>query len=283
MRTFFNVATLGLLVLASVEISYAQCRPPFHRTFIAISDNGSCGDTLWFGHDTFATYGLNSQLCESELPPPPPAGVCDIRFVNIPGREGLDTPAGLGQGFKQDYRAYVFQAVSDTFRIRFQPGGGGFPMTFRWNPAVINAICDGAWLQDEFGGVIFRARMHEVESFVLDNSAILSALLVVGRTIFVGDVETRAGQTPERFNLEQNYPNPFNPETKIRFDLPSREFVTLKVFNSVGQEVETLVSGEFVPGIYSVEFDASDLSSGVYYYRIHAGDFVQTKKLLLLR
>jgi hypothetical protein len=83
--------------------------------------------------------------------------------------------------------------------------------------------------------------------------------------------------------LEQNYPNPFNPVTTIRFGLPARSHVTLSVFNTIGQQVATLVEGEQEGGYHEVRFDGSTLASGVYFYRLHAENFVQTKRLLLLR
>ena len=90
-------------------------------------------------------------------------------------------------------------------------------------------------------------------------------------------------QIPQGFALEQNYPNPFNPFTTIRFTVPQREYVSLVVFNSLGQEVRSLVEREEGIGSHEVEFDASNLPSGVYFYRLRAGSFVETKRLVLLR
>jgi Secretion system C-terminal sorting domain len=88
---------------------------------------------------------------------------------------------------------------------------------------------------------------------------------------------------PSRFSLYQNYPNPFNPSTVIRYTLPQRSAVELSVFNTLGQQVAMLVNGEVEAGYHEVHFDASRRSSGVYFYRLTAGNFVQTRKLLLLR
>jgi len=88
---------------------------------------------------------------------------------------------------------------------------------------------------------------------------------------------------PGEFRLMQNYPNPFNPSTTIRYGLPNRSHVTLTVFNTLGQQVAHLQNGEQEAGYHEVQFDGKNLSSGVYFYRIQAGDFVATKRLLLLR
>jgi hypothetical protein len=88
---------------------------------------------------------------------------------------------------------------------------------------------------------------------------------------------------PERFTLSQNYPNPFNPVTKISYAIPQNSFVELKVFNLLGQEVTTLVNKEKPAGNYEVNFNASNLPSGVYIYKMKAGDFIETKKMILLK
>ncbi len=90
-------------------------------------------------------------------------------------------------------------------------------------------------------------------------------------------------ELPDQFKLEQNYPNPFNPSTTIQFSIPSANLVTLKVFNILGQEVATVLNEEMNVGTYKVDFDASTLSSGVYVYSIQAGNFVSTKKMILLK
>jgi len=88
---------------------------------------------------------------------------------------------------------------------------------------------------------------------------------------------------PGAFKLEQNYPNPFNPTTRIAYSVPVRGNISLKVFNLLGQEVATLVNEEKTPGNYFVQFDASKLSSGVYYYRLEAGSFLSVRKMLLIK
>jgi hypothetical protein len=88
---------------------------------------------------------------------------------------------------------------------------------------------------------------------------------------------------PNDFGLRQNYPNPFNPSTTIRYELPKSSIVRLSVYDILGREVSVLVNGRKDPGVYEVKFDPLGLASGVYFYRLQAGDFTQTKRLLLLR
>jgi hypothetical protein len=83
--------------------------------------------------------------------------------------------------------------------------------------------------------------------------------------------------------LEQNYPNPFNPGTTISFSIPSKSYVSLKVFDELGKEVSGLVSEELPAGHYSRQWIARDVSNGIYFYRLQAGAFTETKKLVLLR
>jgi hypothetical protein len=88
---------------------------------------------------------------------------------------------------------------------------------------------------------------------------------------------------PLTYNLDQNFPNPFNPKTRIRYQVPEAAFVTLKVYDVLGNEVETLINEEQIIGTHEIDFDGSGLTSGIYYYRITANDFSQTKKMILLK
>ena len=89
--------------------------------------------------------------------------------------------------------------------------------------------------------------------------------------------------TPFTYNLSQNYPNPFNPSSTIAWQLKNDGLVTIKVYDQLGKEVATLVNEEKAAGSYEIEFNASSLASGVYYYRINAGNFVDTKKMILMK
>ncbi|MDQ3022607.1 MAG: SBBP repeat-containing protein [Bacteroidota bacterium] len=90
-------------------------------------------------------------------------------------------------------------------------------------------------------------------------------------------------EIPSEFNLEQNYPNPFNPSTNISYQLPASSFISLKVFDILGKEVATLVNQKQNAGSYSVSFDGSNLSNGIYFYKIEADNFIETKRMILIK
>ncbi len=90
-------------------------------------------------------------------------------------------------------------------------------------------------------------------------------------------------QFPTKFEISQNYPNPFNPATSIQFRIPENSFVSLKIYNVLGKEIATLLNEEKSIGSYEVNFNAINIPSGIYFYRIEAGNFVETKKMILLK
>ena len=100
-------------------------------------------------------------------------------------------------------------------------------------------------------------------------------------------VVSEGNDLPVEYKLFDNYPNPFNPSTKIRYSISSgtstTNFVQLKIYDILGRQVASLVNETKAPGNYEVTFDARNLSSGVYFYMLKAGNFVQTKKMILIR
>ena len=105
----------------------------------------------------------------------------------------------------------------------------------------------------------------------------------VSRDSVIG-IKNISSEIPGEYSLQQNYPNPFNPSTTIRFNIPNTSNVTLKIYNINGQEIATLVNNEVVSaGIKEVDFNAVNLSSGIYFYTLKANDFTATKKMVLLK
>ena len=109
--------------------------------------------------------------------------------------------------------------------------------------------------------------------------------IAINESVGIKNINT---EIPDKFLLHQNYPNPFNSSTKIMFAVPlwrgsGARAITLKIFDILGREITSLLNNELQPGIYEVDFDASNLSSGIYFYRLTAGDFTDTKRMVLLR
>ncbi len=180
-----------------------------------------------------------------ELPPRPPEGVFDARFSTNRMLE------------------VVKEGESKTIPI--QVSYAQYPLTISWemkDRPVTASLMIGAR----------EIKMTGNGSTVITDLKASIALRVVGKT-----------DLPREFALRQNYPNPFNPSTTIKYDLSVDSRVTLKVFNILGQEVVTLVSEDQKAGYRSVEWNASNMASGVYFYRLQAESFSEIRQLILLR
>jgi len=149
-----------------------------------------------------------------------------------------------------------------------------------------------------FGGIVLdnKNSVKKINSinFALSNLAnavklnLYDVQVDMGAPIVVPDSivsvrELATGEIPTDYILSQNYPNPFNPSTTIEFGLPKSEYVKLVVYDVLGRQVAELVNDNLNAGYYKVNFDASNLSSGVYFYSLKAGDFVSVKKLILMK
>jgi len=117
-------------------------------------------------------------------------------------------------------------------------------------------------------------RMHPGSYFVIDDLSLSGTTAIEAND---------TGEPPLRFSLEQNYPNPFNPSTTIGYTVSRSDFVTIGIFNTAGQELETLVSDRLEPGRHTVSFDGRNLPSGIYFCEMKAGTFRQVKRMVLLR
>jgi hypothetical protein len=145
------------------------------------------------------------------------------------------------------------------------------------------------WEDMNTSGVLNFSHMDLVSAGV--NNICAYALASDGKVLkYQGEpfaIEPISNEIPNSFVLYQNYPNPFNPVTKIRFDVPvgTRHgvFTRIDIYNVLGHKVSTLVYEELIPGTYEVEFEGSDLSSGVYYYKFTSGEYAETKKMILLK
>ena len=113
------------------------------------------------------------------------------------------------------------------------------------------------------------------ESVFWDEGAVTEVNIVVG----VDEEKS----IPAQFELAQNYPNPFNPVTTIKYGLPVNSYVELRIYNLLGEEIVRMVQDTKSAGFHEFSWDASGFASGIYFYRLQAGDFVQTRKMMLLK
>jgi hypothetical protein len=106
-------------------------------------------------------------------------------------------------------------------------------------------------------------------------------IIRLGNTIT--NINTVSSELPKDFKLLQNYPNPFNPTTNIKFSIPHNVFVSLKVYDIEGREVAKLVNTELKSGTYECNWNATNCSSGIYFYKFQAGNYLETKKMIFLK
>lgn len=197
------------------------------------------------------------------------------------------------QGFPINFRPaslrgyYKFTSVTDDFlqvQIHFRKnsvyiGGGAANLT----PAstYTEFSVDAGYVTEEVPDTAF------IAIFIAN----LGGFSHIGSKLFIDDLSwsnttdliNPGNSIPTKFELLQNYPNPFNPSTKISWQSPVSSHQSLKIYDVLGNEVATLVDEYKEAGNYEVEFDASKLSSGIYFYKLRAGSFVETKKMILLR
>ena len=212
--------------------------------------------SLYFGSDENDVLSKTS----FEVPPSPPAGIFDVRFSS------------------QRYAEVYSPSVEKPQYYPLTINSAVYPITIQWN---IRQDRDEVYdLSLQSGGTVLKEiRLSGSGSTKIQESDISKAVLTIRAKNVV----------PGEFGLQQNYPNPFNPVTEIHYSLPTASKVTLKVFNTLGQTVATIVDGVQEAGFKTVEFDASELSSGLYFYSMTAAgndqsqSYHNVKKMLLIK
>lgn len=268
-----KILFISALTLVFLNIAFGQ----IVNIPILISD-GISGDTLRFGLDPAATNGIDILLNENELPPLPPSGIFDARFTG----NGLTPPVPIGNGLKNDYR----EGSSNYFgekkhRIKYQTGSGSVIIISCWNlPSDISIR-----IQDVISGNLIDTTITGSGSYLITNTLGFSSLYLTVHYSFLTSVGSNILEdgNPDNLLLQQNYPNPFNPDTKIKYYLPEESNVKLSVYNSSGHLVKILIDSYIPAGYHEQNFNASDLPSGVYYYKIQAAKFSDSKRMLLLK
>ena len=147
-----------------------------------------------------------------------------------------------------------------------------------------NSLCIGTGIDSiEIGGTWYFSPLTDLEGNPRPNPPGSMPDIGAYESDFVVGIEDEKLDLPLSFKLNQNYPNPFNPSTNIKYSVPENGFVKLAVYNLIGEEVSLLVNEQVNGGFYEIEFDAAALPSGIYFYRIQAGNYVETKKMILIK
>jgi hypothetical protein len=232
--------------------------------------DGNATAALAFGIDGSATDGLDAHLQEAELPPLPPAGVFDARFI------GYDIGVPLGQGTTIDLRPGTGGTAGRRVHELYMQGAQGSPIRIRWQ--VGGTVT--ATLNDLYTGKLINVQMQDSGSCVISDPSVYSRLRL---TVDYAATGVTRDRQPDDVELCQNFPNPFNAETTLRFTLPEAALTSVAVFDAIGQNVAGVFHGPLPAGSHLMRFDASGLASGVYIYRLIAGRRMYHKTMTVLK
>jgi hypothetical protein len=202
----------------------------------------------------FCSVRSDIDLTSCELPPPPPAGIMDVRYASQRVAEAYDEK----QGGMQSFPIQIAEAT--------------YPLSVSWSLGELG----GKYVLEivKPGGEQQHIEMVRGGTLKIEEPGVAFKLQIEGKP---------AAQLPTQFALRQNYPNPFNPATTIEFELAKAALTTLRIFNLLGQEVATIVNEQLNAGPYSVPWNARGMPSGVYFYSLQSGDAVDTRMMFLLK
>jgi len=174
-----------------------------------------------------------------------------------------------------DYKVIFGLGCYSTLSERIVPAQDSIEWIYEYphpsNPGIFLTVDQ----HNVFGN--FRLIYFNPDTFIISNTDTIDFLVQDSSSAVVSETNQYI------YSLEQNYPNPFNPTTSISFTIPQSHYVELKLYDVIGNEIKTLFKGHVLAGRTTIDLTAADLQSGVYFYRIQAGDFVETKKMALLR
>jgi hypothetical protein len=220
---------------------------PYGYDYLTVRYSTLTGDTVW-------TARYNGPVSSADVP----LSVAFDKLSNV-----YVTGYSEGNGTVSDYATLKYNLTgAEQWVIRYNGLGNGSD--------VANSIA-----VDTMGNVFITG-----SSF---GSGTGNDIVTIKYSQSLTGVLTDGSNSPKDYHLLQNYPNPFNPSTKIRYAISKTAFTTLKVYSILGQEIATLINEEKAPGVYEVNFDGLNLTSGTYIYKLQAGNFVETKKMILLK
>jgi hypothetical protein len=232
-------------------------------SFMSITDPGANADFLTKDDEAFNAFD--------------PFGVMTSQTVNKSA--AFDTNFVFANG---DFVSGYLQRVSDGDRATVLAAG-------KWDSGVWTVEFKKPYAGTGFDFTVVPGSSVKFTHEIFDNEGSthwtngFNATMLTLDFSLITDVNDEAGNTPTDFTLTQNFPNPFNPTTKINFSVPQSGFVNIDVFNALGQKVTTLVNEQMNAGNYSTDFNAVNLTSGIYFYKMTSGNFTETRKMILLK
>jgi hypothetical protein len=286
-----SLRVLGIVMLVGMLVMSAQAQPPRFSVPLTVTD-GIDSYTLYYGcvpNSNFCVVESDSVWGHAEymLPPAPPSGVFDARFVWP--RSGSNATC-FDQGAPCDFRPYTSMTQRDTFRIKAQVGAGA-TLVVSW-PANLATRYVAATIRFIGGSGAVNTDMLTNTSVDITDAGD-PAVANIYTNSFSTDVEQTGNDIPVEFALQANYPNPFNPTTSIPFAIARQSRTDIAVYDILGRRVATLLSDMKQPGYYKVTWDGTNgaglhAASGVYFVRMNAtadngSSFSAIQKLLLMK
>ncbi|QQS37010.1 MAG: endo-1,4-beta-xylanase [Ignavibacteriales bacterium] len=272
-----NLANTGLpIYISEFDINEANDNTQltkYQSIFPALYEHpGVVGITLW-GYVQFEIWQTNAYLLDDRLAERP-AMVWLKNYLRAPFRPVLISPNGTSNEPRNPVLTWHSSETATSYRVRVAT-----------NSNFTNVVFDSTLSDTTIQTSVLAANQFHYWQVSAANPQgtspySTSATFTTGEQ--VTDVD-EGNSLPLQFSLEQNYPNPFNPATTIEFSVAERSFVKLELINMLGQIVKVLSTSEFDKGTYMINVDLSDLVSGTYIYRISAGNYISSKKLLLLK
>jgi hypothetical protein len=202
--------------------------------------------------------------------------------VTIPGRT-VTFPIGLGGGVWSDNRGYNSSTQVDSFKIVISGDATDNAATVVSWPSDLASYGTSWTIKPQAGSDWPVIDMLTSPSVTIGAGLHKNIIIIKVGAMGTNDVPTAAGGFPTTYRLAQNYPNPFNPSTAISFSIPSAGITSLVVYNVIGQEVASLLNEFRNAGSYTLSFNASNLPSGAYLYRLRSAGYSATKRMLLLK
>jgi hypothetical protein len=247
------------------QISAANWELPIKVTAVSQTD-----DIAIIGIKTNSSSGFDAQYDAPRPPRNPGINYLEMYFTNAGG----NYPAILGSKYARDFR----DSSSANWNCTIE-NSQNVDVTLSWNKTLLEGLAGSLQLnlKDNTSGSIID--MKQTGSYTFTYSA--PRLFSINATIT--KVEKKKENLPTEFSLSQNYPNPFNPTTTIEYEIPNNSSVMLKVCDVLGREVAVLVNEQKEAGRYSVRWDATQHSTDIYFYTLQAGEYRETKRMVLAK